>query len=85
MIDQLVSNAEILEGWILSGCFQFVFGVIQGVVGYEVVLNVVYSDSHRLLQQAVLLELVGINQRANQAAVGILLGRVFFLKARCLW
>ena len=53
--------------------------ILQGVVGNQVVLYIVDSDSHRLLQQPILLEFVRVYERADKAAVGILVRIIILL------
>lgn len=49
------------------------------------VLYIVDGNGHRLFKQAILFEFVRVDQRANQAAIGILVWSLICFDGRSVW
>ncbi len=72
LVQQRFPDWEILESRVIPGCPKVVLRILQRVIGNQVVLYIVDSDSHRLFEQPILLELVRVYKRADEPAVCIL-------------
>ncbi len=83
LMEELFPQLNIPEAWVFPWGPQIVLGILQRIIGHQMMLDIVDHHRHRLFQQSVLLELVRVDQRTQQPSIRIFIETLLRLQPRC--